>query len=196
MAIQKSFWLRVAAVILVSLLCSIYHSAIETTAPSARLINSQRKTTIKSCNLVMATRNLRLVQLPSFAVRCMSELNKYMTMEIRAGASSFGSSAFSVQIIEQKPMMIVFALSLSLITFFFVFLLILRIEGDSSQYNESGKTIFHRIISMLPKHISNLLFSLDIVKTIMNALFLDAGLFIIVAVSYHAIPQFLRALPS
>jgi len=126
----------------------------------------------------------------------MSELNKYMTMEIRAGASSFGSSAFSVQIIEQKPMMIVFALSLSLITFFFVFLLILRIEGDSSQYNESGKTIFHRIISMLPKHISNLLFSLDIVKTIMNALFLDAGLFIIVAVSYHAIPQFLRALPS
>jgi len=60
--------------------------------------------------------------------------------------------------------------------------------GDDSTTQQSAFNMMSKMVKLLPPHVAKVFKSVNLFKTLINTLFLDAGYYIVLSVSYQMLP--------
>lgn len=151
-----------------------------------------RQQMMTSCSHVVVA-GLQALTMES-VVSCLSGTRLYCVIHARLFADSFVRNGFIAYLLHNKPVALVFAASLGMMIAVFVFSLLIPqiltgcVDGTSSFAPEKEGDLLQKVIRMLPANILAVLKGLDLFKTIVNTMFLDAGLYIVVLVTYQLLP--------
>lgn len=181
---------RLALVALVALIICMLKEGEQTKLPDHNIMLDSRQQMLGVCsNMVMGGFKALTV---NNLVRCMSKSRFYYVLRIQNSVASLDQNGFMAYVLYKKPMLLVFAASLGTMLVVFVSSCILPqiLAGsvDNTKSNHKDNELFQRAIKMLPPKIVAVYRGLDVLKLVMNTIFLDAGFYIVILVTYQLLP--------
>lgn len=123
---------------------------------------------------------------------CISSGRYYCVMNIKTSVESLAQNGFVAYVLHTKPMLLVFAASLSMmLAVFFSSIVapsILASSTDKSASQQKDGGLLQKAFNMLPPNILTICRGLEVLRLVVNTLFLDAGLYVVVLVTYQLFP--------
>lgn len=181
---------RLVLVALVALLICMLKEGEQMKLPDQNAILDGRRQMFGVCSsLVMdGFKALTVNNLAS----CISKSRIYYVLRIQNTVDSFDRNGLMAYVLYTKPMLLVFASSLGTMLAAFVFSCavpqILAGSIDDKISNQKDNDLLQKVIKMLPPKILSVYRGLDVLKLVMNTIFLDAGFYIVVLVTYQLLP--------
>ena len=183
---------RVALVVLVAIcICMVKegeHLQLENMHGNAILASREQMVQVCSSMVVGGLKTLTTDTLAS----CISSSRYYCVLHIKNSVESLARNGFVAYVLHARPMLLVFAASLSMmLAVFFSSIVAPSILADSidtiaSQQKDGG--LLQKAFNMLPPNILTICRGLEVLRLVVNTLFLDAGLYIVVLVTYQLFP--------
>lgn len=188
-AVAVSERLRIMAVLIVSLLLCLFKDGTHTPLATDKEIRVSYKSAVASCSRILDHVDV------GTASQCLSRIHRYGVQKIQRYVADYIPPGLCVNILNNRPMLFVFAVSLGVILMMFFASYVAPsvlgedVEGagaSAMQQNESS--IVNKVFKLLPPHVTKVLRSVNLFKTLVNTLFLDAGYYIVISVSYQLLP--------
>jgi len=181
---------RIVLVALVAMLICMFKEGEQMKLPNQNSILASRQQMLGVCSS-MVTGGFKTLTMYNVA-SCLSKSRFYCVLSIKNSFDSLGQNGFIAYVLYTRPMLLVFAVSLGTILAVFVssFVVpqILKNSIDNIQAQQKDGDLLQKAIRMLPPKLLSLYRGIDLLKLIMNTIFLDAGFYIVVLVIYQLVP--------
>lgn len=181
---------RIVLVALVAMLICMFKEGEQMKLPDQNSILASRQQMLVVCsNMVVG--GFKTLTMDNMA-SCLSKGRLYCVLSIKISIDSLGRNGYIAYVLHTRPMLLVFAASLgSILAVFvssFVVPQILKGSIDNIQAQQKDGDLFQKVIKMLPPKLLSLYRGIDVLKLVMNTIFLDAGFYIVVLVVYQLLP--------
>lgn len=188
-SVATSQRLRMMSVLLVSLLLCLFKDGTHTQLATDRDIRASYERAVASCSQIVQRFDVGTL------TQCLSRSHKYGVQKIQRFAFEYIPPGLLLHLLNNKPMLFVFAVSLGVILSVFLVsymhpsILEKHVDGgDDSSIQQNDFSLLSKMVKLLPPHVAKVLKSVNLFKTLINTLFLDAGYYIVISVSYQLLP--------
>lgn len=182
---------RVALVALVAIcICMVKEGEHLQLQEDGNAILASREQMVHVCSS-MVVGGLKTLTTDSLA-SCISSSRYYCVLNIKNSVESLARNGFVAYVLHTRPMLLVFAASLSMMLAVFFSSIVApsilagSIEKSASQLKDGG--LLQKALNMLPPNILTICRGLEVLRLVVNTLFLDAGLYIVILVTYQLFP--------
>lgn len=183
---------RIAIIFLLSILVCMIKEGEHMQLPNQETFLESRQRMIGSCSHVISA-GLKSLTVGS-AVTCVSSTRVHCVLHAKFIVNSLMRNGFMAYVLHTRPMILVFIASISVMLAVFVGSLVVprvlagSVDENSTLSQFGNGNLLQKVIKMLPPNILTVFQGFDLLKTVVNTVFLDAGFYIVIMVTYQLLP--------
>ena len=190
-SLSASRMTRILMVAIMSLIICMFKEGEYMSPPSPEALLKSRENVLSSCSKLVSGGPTG-IHLDSIG-KCASSARLCGVHYVKHSLQSWTAPGFVSYSLNKMPMALIAATSMAVILVWFCCsymapCIFIGSECDMALAQQNDGNILGKVIKMLPPKITSLFRSIDLTKSMINSIFLDAGFYIIIMVVYQLLP--------
>jgi len=182
---------RILMVAIMSLSICLFKEGEYISPPSPKTLLQSRQNVLSSCSKLVSG-GPTAIHVDSIG-SCVSSARLCGVNYVKHSLHTWTVPRFVSYSLNKMPMVLIAATSMTVILLWFCCSYIapsifIGSECDLALAQQNDGNIMTKVIKMLPPKITSLFYSIDLAKSMINSIFLDAGFYIIIMVVYQLLP--------